>query len=228
MNHRRSGWRLLLRRHQGDFVEWLNTTKIRQHFFEKISACLEQFLLGALNEVDDYDAFANSIVPALNNCNKNIYDWQVVLAYAYLHFLERYHRFWDVLLELFNAGILPMRHDGIDVLDVGSGPAPALYAVQDFYSAIKDFAKSNRIEELVTPEPTLEFVEVSPDMCRFVHHFSEFCKRKGPFRPEFKDFRGLDLRAEQKFAREARIRNIEQEDDTTWDYARWWVNENEP
>lgn len=228
MNDRRSSWRMLFRRHRGAFVGWLNATKTRQHLFENISACLEQFLLDALNRGDAYNAFANSIVPALRPRNMKIHDRpEFVLAYAYLYFLERYHRFWDVFLELFNAGILPMKRTGIDVLDVGSGPAPALYAVQDFYSAIKDFAKSNMIEELVTPEPTLEFVEENPCMCQFVHYFSEFCVRKGPYHPEFKDFKALNLREEQKFATEARIREIEHEDDTTWHCARRWVNENE-
>ena len=56
-----------------------------------------------------------------------------VRAYAALHLTDRYGRVLQVLEYLFAAGRLPLRHAGVKALEVGAGPAPALYAIHDFY-----------------------------------------------------------------------------------------------
>src|SRR5262249_5147574 len=55
------------------------------------------------------------------------------LAYAGLHLLDRYGRVNQVLEYLFQIGRIPLRIHGARVLEVGAGPAPAVFAVRDFF-----------------------------------------------------------------------------------------------
>jgi len=55
-------------------------------------------------------------------------------AYAIQHLTDRYGRVTQVLERLFVTGHLPLRRRRLSVLEVGSGPAPGLYAVRDFYA----------------------------------------------------------------------------------------------
>ena len=134
----------------------------------------------------------------------------------------------DILLTLLHAGILPMRTKGVNVLDVGTGPAPSLYAIEDFYSAFLDFASENSIQELNTPEPTLEFIEDSRYMVWFIHHFSEYCCRNGPYHPMLWDFSSIDVVTKHRLDKERYIYQFSEEDDITEELARLWVHENEP
>ena len=38
-----------------------------------------------------------------------------------------------------------MRDSGIDILDVGAGPGPALFASSDFYEQLNEYAKRHSI-----------------------------------------------------------------------------------
>jgi len=126
------------------------------------------------------------------------------LAYAHVHLLERYRRFWDVLVCLLDAAVLPMSDKGLEVLDVGTGPAPALFAVSDFYQALQDFASEKGYASLVTPFPRLNTVESSRNMVHFIHHLSEITERAyGIYSATFDRFDGLDfaeLRANERWA----------------------------
>jgi hypothetical protein len=166
----------------------------------------------------------------LSRCDDpTIYDRPFVAdAYAYVHLLDRYCRFWQALAELVNARVLPMRQKGVDVLDVGTGLAPALYAVWDFYSALMGYAGSIHCSELETRSPHLQAIESSIGLVHVMHILSELAERPGPFRPTFRDFSGLNLGQTRKDWRMQRIAQIEQEDEMGWDYARSWVHENEP
>jgi len=114
-------------------------------------------------------------------------------AYAYVHFLERYRRTWTTLEYLSKVAVLPLGVNGVRVLDIGTGPAPALYAIDDFYAALTEFAEEFEISELQLPPPQLACVERSQSMVWFFHSFSEFSGRRSPFSPIVADFTGLDL-----------------------------------
>lgn len=221
-------WTRIFREHNVTFQRWLEEIGIRQRNFIKISNCLEKFIIDSLDNPENCRAFVQCLIPALRNSKTVYLRPEGIIAYAHLHFLERYHRFWDVCIELLNAGVLPMRDGGIDVLDVGTGPAPSLYAVQDFYRELIEFGRQHEIKNLLTPPPNLEFVESNEYMCFFIHRFSEICRINGPYHQTFADFRGLDLGAERRVAIQSRIQRIVDEDDTQEKYARWWVYESEP
>jgi hypothetical protein len=71
---------------------------------------------------------------ALKNCDNLTFDTEAeVRAYAALHLADRYGRVLQVLEYLLAIGRLPLRRAGAAALEVGAGPAPALYAIRDFY-----------------------------------------------------------------------------------------------
>lgn len=160
--------------------------------------------------------------PTSNDPNTYL-NFDNVLAYCHIHFLSRYCRFYQVLEPLYAHGHLPMRHDQVRVLDVGTGPAPCLYALQDFYEQVRGFADFIRAPEL-RPQPLIRScVEQSPAMERFMNLFSEFAIRPGPFQATHKDFLQLDL-AELRRASEFESRKSQEdawsdEPDAPWPFS---------
>lgn len=72
---------------------------------------------------------------ALGRCDDLAFDEEAeVLAYATLHLVDRYGRILQVLEHVVGIGRLPLKRVGVTALEVGAGPAPALYATRDFYS----------------------------------------------------------------------------------------------
>jgi|SRR5260221_3052816 len=119
-----------------------------------------------------------------------------------------------------------MSERGLEVLDIGTGPAPALYATYDFYQALQNFANEKGYSSLVTPLPNLSSVESSLNMAHFMHRFSEISERtSGPYSPTFRDFDRLnfaELRAKERWAR---IEREMDEQDTSEKYAKWFVSQ---
>jgi hypothetical protein len=226
---RRRSWKQLLGQHGPGFIKWARENQIRSGAFNRLAADLERYLLDTiLVSPEACRAFACQLPAVLERCDEDIYDYPLVApAYAYMHLLERYRRFWQVLVELTTACALPMGDGGISVLDVGTGPAPALYAVADFYDAVVRYSEAADIASLTTPPPRLETVEKSKCMVAFMHAFSELAERRGPFHATFLDFRGLDLPGEQEERLERETSQAADELDTSVEFARWWLHENE-
>jgi hypothetical protein len=106
------------------------------------------------------------------------------------------------------AGTLPMRDTGIDVLDVGVGPGPALYATSDFYELLNLYADSHRIPGLKTPSPKLHAIEASSNMVRVMHWISEISSRSGPCDRDLGDFEGVDFERLREARRDAVVASL--------------------
>jgi hypothetical protein len=225
----KGGWRRELLTHGPAFLSWIEREEIVDRVFTRLAGDLEGFLLNQL----DSEATAKTFVAALRDvtgrCNEDIYDHPLrAEAYAFVHLLERYRRGWRILQELTQTGDLPLARHGVRALDVGMGPAPMLYAIDDFYGALTDFSKTHDVSALCLPAPELVAIENSGEMQRFTHHFSEWARRTlGPFGAQWTDLADFDPRAQRAHAIESRVAQIAQEDDTSMTFARWWVNENE-
>jgi len=161
--------------------------------------------------------FLERLPDVLGRCDEDIYDQPFAAeAYAFVHLVDRYRRFWNVLELLLRTGALPVRDTALDVLDVGTGPAPALYAFNDFFEELRFFAGvAADCGRLRTPPPRLRSVERSKAMVRLVHNLSESTGRPGPFQPDmtsFEDFNPPKARAAE------RLRIIEELIEK-WDYS---------
>ena len=195
-----TSWRQILKSHSGSFLTWLDKTNRKYEMLDCLARKLSDFLIARIRSEADAREFWNTI-PCIRAACNDLSTYELPWAgeaYAYVHLLLRYHRTWAVLKHLTAEAVLPLGRHGVRVLDVGTGPAPVLYAIDDFYSSLYRFAQDSGIQELCIPPPELDCIENSPNMARFMHHFSEYCGRRGPFGPSLDNFEDLDFPAERK------------------------------
>lgn len=194
-------WRQVLKRHSAAFFAWLAETDREYSLIDGLATKLSTFLIARIGTPFDARHFWNTIPEVRRACNNpSTYDlpWAAE-AYAFVHLLERYRRTWAVLKHLTSTAVLPLAAFGVRVLDIGAGPAPALYAIDDYYAAIGEFAQVAGIKELSFPGATLDCIEYSAAMAQFMRTFSEHCRRRGPFGPTVADFTNLDFAEERAF-----------------------------
>jgi hypothetical protein len=222
----RTSWRRLWRDHGGRFLRWLEQTGRTRHEFAALSHQTTDYLISAIPDQKTATRFINQTALAHDHCDEPIYSEPLVVeAYVFLHFLERYRRCWRLLSHMVEQAILPMSQYGINVLDVGTGPGPTGYAVSDFYRCLCDFATEASVSGLLTPEPSFTFVELAPEMSRFIHLFSETARQRGPYHTAFSNFADVNIDSIRRANREALVAKIEHEDETTRRHAKWFVEE---
>ena len=194
MNRRRT-WRQKLQEYNTRFLEWLALTESEYRSLDHIANNLEEFLISRIISESDAREFWDTIPCVRSACNSPCtykMPWSAD-AYAFSHFLMRYSRTWSVLKHLTSEACLPLGKQGVRVLDIGTGPAPVLYAIEDFYNVLHEFAQESGVQELCIPSPHLDCIENSQPMTRFIHHFSEYCGRRGPFRATIDRLESLDF-----------------------------------
>lgn len=219
----RISWRRLLAKCGPLFLARDSRASNRVERVARLCDAVRDYVLRSISqESGDLDPeaasqFIDRLPAVLGQCDDDIYDLAYSAeAYAFVHLVDRYRRFWDVLEILLQTQDLPIRDASLDVLDVGTGPAPALYAVNDFFEELRHFSKSsNDCKRLATPPPRLRSIENSRAMVHLVHNLSEFTGRPGPFyadRPTFEGFNPPEARAAE------RLRRIDELLDN-WDYS---------
>jgi hypothetical protein len=213
-------WRKRQRDSSTLFGQWLDSGR-RAADLRRTQEAFTAFLLSRIRTPEDARHYIEALPDAFAACNNvaTYEDESKIIAYASVHFLERYRRFYKVLENLFRIGRLPMRARGVRLLDIGTGPAQCLYAAQDFYAQLQAFSMAHEIPQLSTPAPVLHSVEQSRYWASFFHNFSEISGRKGPYSPQFRTFEDLDLAA---FRREEQIResSVRYDDDDYWLFVR--------
>ena len=193
-------WRKLLLQEGPNFIKWLDESNARLNALSKLAGYLELFLINTLRSPEDCISFWNAIPLVRTACNFNeTYELPFAsAAYAYVHLLDRYWRTWEVLIELTNKGALPLGPEGVRVLDVGTGPAPTPYAIQDYYALLRKYGDANGIAKFSIQNTNFTIVESSPSMRHFIHLFSETCSRPGPFGADIIDFGDVNPPAKRK------------------------------
>jgi hypothetical protein len=217
----RPTWRQIQLQTREAFTHWLDAGR-RNADVTKVQTTITNFLIASVRDAAAVERFVEGWKPVLGSgCNEpdTYHQFDNVLAYCHLHFLERYRRFYQVLERLYAAGYMPLKDDRVRILDVGTGPAPCLYALQDFYEQVRSFGAFYRRAELSSVTTELRSVEQSPAMSHFMHHFSEFAYRPGPFSATHSNFLSLDL-AELRRESEAASKRADEAD---WDdpYTPW-------
>jgi hypothetical protein len=214
------------------FFEWLEARDELFRRFELLAAQVESYILEqVLWSKDNTALVAENFEDVISHCDTVDYDAPgVVEAYSILHFLDRFHRFQLIYLKLLEEGLLPIKSFPIDVLDVGTGPGPTLFALSDIYSSLKLFGAEVSDERLTNLTFTSDYVEYSKNFREWLHHFTEHSNYNVAHRAtpmldrewkvpyhfgSFRDFRGLDLRKVKTDDFESRIRDIER----YYDYA---------
>ena len=173
--------------------------------FEHLARLLQAYLT---DTVLSQHAVAHSIAQrfqdVLECCDSISYNEPgTVEAYTILHFLDRYHRFQRVYAFLVERNIFPIQTNRKkQILDIGTGPAPALYAVSDMYNLINIFGQDKDIESLRNLQFQSDYVERSDSFRHWLHCFTEYVNYHSDTYPwhvpyhhgNFHDFQGIQLK----------------------------------
>lgn len=182
-----------------DFLAWSRASGETQRRASTMGEAIARVALPSWY-FDTPGAVARSLPEALRNCDALTFSqMSEAVAYAGLHLLDRYGRVMQVLEHLMQIGRLPLRKVGLNVLEVGSGPAPALYAAHDFYSMLVDWPDRGSTE--IAGIKHADSLERGEAWYPILHHVSEqLIEIRGnsqgasvlPFGPSIDDFSGFD------------------------------------
>lgn len=186
------------------YREWLKKSDFNYKRFCLLAELLEQFLLEhRLNDDKFTRQVASKFEDVLSKCDEIDYeDDATATAYGILHFLNRYHRFQLNFVKLIEHRFLPARSYEMDILDVGTGPGPALFAVSDAYTSLKLFAEDSNIKRLKNLKFKCDYVERSNGFRQWLHHLTEYVNYFSEKQPNwevpyhhgtFNDFTGIEF-----------------------------------
>lgn len=214
-----------LRQSAEDFLQWSMTSGEAQRRVSSMGDAIARVAHPSWYS-DPPGSVARNLPEALRNCDALSFS-QVseAAAYAGLHLLDRYGRVMQVLEHLMRVGRLPLRKVGIKVLEVGSGPAPALYASRDFYAMLRDWPGRGNTE--VAHVEFADSLERGEAWDRILHHVSQcLMEARGgsqhvnglPFSRTINDFAGFDTTARHHQSVAQRARQILQDSDAVDEY----------
>lgn len=169
------------------FLRWLDERDLWFAQYSAMADLLEKHLLWYVAADPTLASHvAGPLWDVLHCCDQIAYDDPgVAEAYVALHFLDRYHRFQVVSRTLIERGLLPFRGPGfrgwgIDILDIGTGPGPALYSLSDTYALLSRFGAEARVPALESIEWNLDYAETSSSFRQWLHRFTEFLMDERP------------------------------------------------
>jgi hypothetical protein len=162
-----------------EYIQWLDSTnrllQDMQNIAEKLKNYFTQFIFGTH---EYHAAIAENLETTLGRCNHLTFTIHgETEAYVVNHFLDRFHRFQMMFLSLLKKGLFPLRQRNgypIEVLDVGTGPGPALFSLCSVYRTLSDFGHVAGITSLINIEFNTDYVERSNGFRHFLHHFTEY------------------------------------------------------
>lgn len=158
---------------QEQFVDWVEENDYLYRDFCNMKKSLKKYLTLMLEDNPGLkENICNNFSTVLGRCDEITYDEDgVPEAYIILHFLDRYHRFQLMLLEMFRNETFPVKNK-IRVMDIGTGPGPSLYAVSDMIALYQQYEAEvygkSRIEVV-----EMDYVEQSHGFRDFLHYMTE-------------------------------------------------------
>ena len=187
-----------------EFLSWRNSSGVAVNEMTTFAQAVHRTIVSGEWWSSSLAEIAPVLPKVLRDCDSLRFETDAeVRAYAALHLVDRYGRVLQVLEYLFAIGRLPLRHAGAAVLEVGAGPAPALYAVHDFYEDLIRWP--GRGEDWSTgPLRISDALDRAPGWDHFLHGLSEQLiagRRATPasgqlaFGRAFIEFAGLNIRA---------------------------------
>lgn len=143
MKTRRTIWLQLLKRHRAPLQEHLQKGRRRQIGLETIAGRLIDYMRWRIQTPADAGAFWRAVPPVISRCDEQeTYELDMASeAYAWIHLLDRYVRTWLALEQMLANECLPLAGSGVNVLDVGTGPGPNVFAIADFYRELSAYGR---------------------------------------------------------------------------------------
>lgn len=158
----------------------------RNRFFFKrytlLNSLIIEFVEKEFKQNNTSHTVAEKLWTVYNKCDEIDYkEYELAVAYSIIHFSDRYNRFIKSFLKLIDHGYLPLNfYKEIEILDVGTGPGPTLFAISDIYNSILEFAKATNNPQLQRMKFNIDYVERSTGFRHWLHHFTEFVNYKTP------------------------------------------------
>ena len=176
---------------------------LRDRRFLELQGLLKDYLIQCIYNDSQYaKSVAGQLLNVLKHCDEITYEEAgTAEAYALLHFLDRYHRFQIIFDTIYETGLMPIPTRKINILDVGTGPGPSMYAISDFYSNLYSKGKITH-QGRINENFSIDYVERSPEFRDWLHHFTEYvneyCPSNKPWlvpyhHGTFYDFQGLEF-----------------------------------
>lgn len=160
---------------QVDFLKWLTTGHWEYKVFHRIAAIVERHVRGFVLHDPEFSELVAKAMPAvLAHCDEiDFNEPGQAEAYSILHFLDRYHRFQINFRAILESGRWPRLDRRCVCIDIGTGPAPALFAIADFCRLISQFSVESGHDPLHEKHLILDYVEQSQGFRNWLHHFTE-------------------------------------------------------
>lgn len=151
--------------------------------FEELGSLVEGYLLDQMNRYPNVvPEMASQLLNVLKNCDTITYNEPGTgNAYALLHFLDRYHRFQLTFDLLARHRLMPLKQREIDVLDIGTGPGPSMFALSDFYCERFGYVDPS-LAHRERPHFRIDYVERSVEFRHWLHSFTEYANAYAPTR----------------------------------------------
>lgn len=184
---------------KNDFCLWLRENDLAFRRFQLLAYILEKALTEVfIDSSEKAIVVAKNFLNVLTKCDEISYaERGMAEAYAILHFLDRYHRFQKIFWTLLCFNLLPIYskdETSINCLDIGTGPAPALFALSDLYSAVKHFGKEKQLSHLENLKFNLDYAEPSEGFRSWLHYFTEIAEPR-KFEKDYIDKYSLNIEA---------------------------------
>lgn len=208
------------------FLQWVSSTGEARSRALTIGQAVRSVWQGYSGDAPN-GKIARTLPEVLKNCDTLSFSQPVeAVAYAGLHLLDRYGRVMQVLEHLLRGGRLPLRRSRVNVLEVGSGPAPALYAARDFYAMLNQWPGRAGVE--VAHVGVSDSLERGTAWDRTLHHLSEHllvlrCQDSNvgalPFGRAIQDLAGFNARDRHHAAVAKRAQSIIDDFDSADEYV---------
>ena len=142
MSTRKRNWRHLQRQEGAEFLKWAEDNRVLAEQFDVLANALWPMLSG-VPDTEVALGIWRSVSKVMARCDDpdTYKSREAACAYAWLHLLDRYVRAWMALKLLLERNCLPMGKNGVNALDVGTGPGPSAFATHDFFASMVRFSE---------------------------------------------------------------------------------------
>jgi hypothetical protein len=135
---------------------------------------IESLVREAVSDGDITTSVIAELLVTLRRCDQLDFMTEAqCLAYVCWHLADRYGRTQQALDALFARGDLPVRVQGASILEVGSGPAPAVYATSDYYRHLSRWCADSGQARHLVPLLRADTLDHGPGWGRLLHRLSE-------------------------------------------------------
>jgi hypothetical protein len=161
------------------YKEWLISNDFHYQRFDELVYVLTKYIQKKLDDENFAKEVASKFSDVIKSCDDIDYEEDsTAVAYAIIHFLPRYHRFQMIFDSLLEKNLIPIKNNSpINILDIGTGPGPTLFALSDLYLSLKLFGQDNNIYKLKNQEYIPDYVERSSGFRNWLHHFTEIANQ---------------------------------------------------